>query len=90
MNAFIFYFLLIFALIAFLPVCYLIDAFLFKRDIRKYNSMTPEPYQIPYPETVRELLKEFSKFRKRLWLLRYQMYQYHEYITEEDSSDELH
>ena len=89
MDAFIFLFALIMVLITFYPVCYLIDAFLFKRDIRKYNSMMPEPYQIPYPETLRELLKEFSKFRKQLWLLRYQMYQYHEYITEEDETDEL-
>ena len=74
----------------FLPVAYLIDLYFFKRDIRKYNSIMPEPYQIPYPETLRELLKEFSKFRKCQWLLRYQMYQYHEYITEEDHADELH
>lgn len=88
MDVFIYFFSLIIALITLLPVCYLLDAFRFKRDIRKYNSMMPEPYQIPYPETLRELLKEFSKFRKRLWLQRYQMYQYHEYILEEVDTNE--
>ena len=90
MTEFEIIFSLLFVGILSVPVLYLIELYLFKRDILKYNSMMPEPYQIPYPETFKELHKELSKFRKRLWLLRYEMYQYHEYITEEDSSDELH
>lgn len=84
MIEFEFIFSLLFAAILSFPVFYLIDLYRFKRDIRKYNSMMPEPYQIPYPSTFKELREEFSKCRKRLWLLRYQAYQYHEYITEVD------
>lgn len=76
------------ALLLFFLVAYLLVLYGFKLDIRKYNTMMPEHYQIPYPTTFKELLSEFRKYNKLMWLLRYQMYQYHEYITDEDNSDE--
>ena len=88
MDAFVFFFSLILALIFFTPVSFVIDALRFKLHIRKYNTMMPEHYQIPYPTTFKELLSEFCKYKKRMWLVHYQMYQYHEYITDEDNSDE--
>lgn len=90
MDAFVFFFSMFFAFIFFLPVSYILDAFIFRRHIRKYNSMMPEPYQIPHPTRFKELLNEYRRYKKRMWLLHYQMYQYHEYITEEDHADELH